>query len=246
MNSLDKLIDITKKLRSEDGCPWDKKLTLKDLKSYILEEAYEIIDALEKNDKNNIKEEAGDLLLQIIFISNICEENKDFNFSDVILQLSDKLIRRHPHVFGNKIADTAEDAKEIWDYQKKSEKTKGKLNSDTPNIRAIKISKEYAQKGLEFSSSNDILNKLIEEINEFEVASNNKNFENMEDEIGDIIFTCLNLCRFNKINPDIALARSVKKFQNRSQKFFEILDKENIDTNKAWNKAKLITNESTK
>ena len=246
MNSLDKLIDITKKLRSEDGCPWDKKLTLKDLKSYILEEAYEIIDALEKNDKDNIKEEAGDLLLQIIFISNICEENKDFNFSDVILQLSDKLIRRHPHVFGNKIADTAEDAKEIWDYQKKSEKTKGKLNSDTPNIRAIKISKEYAQKGLEFSSSNDILNKLIEEINEFEAASNNKNFENMEDEIGDIIFTCLNLCRFNKINPDIALARSVKKFQNRSQKFFEILDKENIDTNKAWNKAKLITNESTK
>ena len=246
MISLDKLIDITKKLRSEDGCPWDKKLTLKDLKSYILEEAYEIIDALEKNDKDNIKEEAGDLLLQIIFISNICEENKDFNFSDVILQLSDKLIRRHPHVFGNKIADTAEDAKEIWDYQKKSEKTKGKLNSDTPNIRAIKISKEYAQKGLEFSSSNDILNKLIEEINEFEVASNNKNFENMEDEIGDIIFTCLNLCRFNKINTDIALARSVKKFQNRSQKFFEILDKENIDTNKAWNKAKLITNESTK
>ena len=246
MNSLDKLIDITKKLRSEDGCPWDKKLTLKDLKSYILEEAYEIIDALEKNDKDNIKEEAGDLLLQIIFISNICEENKDFNFSDVILQLSDKLIRRHPHVFGNKIAHTAEDAKEIWDYQKKSEKTKGKLNSDTPNIRAIKISKEYAQKGLEFSSSNEILNKLIEEINEFEVASNNKNFENMEDEIGDIIFTCLNLCRFNKINPDIALARSVKKFQNRSQKFFEILDKENIDTNKAWNKAKLITNESTK
>ena len=246
MNSLDKLIDITKKLRSEDGCPWDKKLTLKDLKSYILEEAYEIIDALEKNDKDNIKEEAGDLLLQIIFISNICEENKDFNFSDVILQLSDKLIRRHPHVFGNKIADTAEDAKEIWDYQKKSEKTKGKLNSDTPNIRAIKISKEYAQKGLEISSSNEILNKLIEEINEFEVASNNKNFENMEDEIGDIIFTCLNLCRFNKINPDIALARSVKKFQNRSQKFFEILDKENIDTNKAWNKAKLITNESTK
>ena len=246
MNSLDKLIDITKKLRSEDGCPWDKKLTLKDLKSYILEEAYEIIDALEKNDKDNIKEEAGDLLLQIIFISNICEENKDFNFSDVILQLSDKLIRRHPHVFGNKIADTAEDAKEIWDYQKKSEKTNGKLNSDTPNIRAIKISKEYAQKGLEFSSSNEILNKLIEEINEFEVASNNKNFENMEDEIGDIIFTCLNLCRFNKINPDIALARSVKKFQNRSQKFFEILDKENIDTNKAWNKAKLITNESTK
>ena len=246
MNSLDKLIDITKKLRSEDGCPWDKKLTLKDLKSYILEEAYEIIDALEKNDKDNIKEEAGDLLLQIIFISNICEENKDFNFSDVILQLSDKLIRRHPHVFGNKIADTAEDAKEIWDYQKKSEKTKGKLNSDTPNIRAIKISKECAQKGLEFSSSNEILNKLIEEINEFEVASNNKNFENMEDEIGDIIFTCLNLCRFNKINPDIALARSVKKFQNRSQKFFEILDKENIDTNKAWNKAKLITNESTK
>ena len=246
MKSLDKLIDITKKLRSEDGCPWDKKLTLKDLKSYILEEAYEIIDALEKNDKDNIKEEAGDLLLQIIFISNICEENKDFNFSDVILQLSDKLIRRHPHVFGNKIADTAEDAKEIWDYQKKCEKTKGKLNSDTPNIRAIKISKEYAQKGLEFSSSNDILNKLIEEINEFEVASNNKNFENMEDEIGDIIFTCLNLCRFNKINPDIALARSVKKFQNRSQKFFEILDKENIDTNKAWNKAKLITNESTK
>ena len=246
MNSLDKLIDITKKLRSEDGCPWDKKLTLKDLKSYILEEAYEIIDALEKNDKDNIKEEAGDLLLQIIFISNICEENKDFNFSDVILQLSDKLIRRHPHVFGNKIADTAEDAKEIWDYQKKSEKVKGKLNSDTPNIRAIKISKEYAQKGLEFSSSNDILNKLIEEINEFEVASNNKNFENMEDEIGDIIFTCLNLCRFNKINPDIALAKSVKKFQNRSQKFFEILDKENIDTNKAWNKAKLITNESTK
>lgn len=246
MNNLDKLLVITKKLRSEDGCPWDRKLTLKDLKPYILEEAYEIIDALEKNDKNNIKEEAGDLLLQIIFISNICEENKDFNFSDVIVELTNKLIRRHPHVFGDKIANTAGDAKEIWDYQKKSEKTKDKLNSDTPNIRAIKISKERAKRGLEFSSSNEILNKLKEEITEFQVAINNKNIDSMEDEVGDIIFTCLNLCRFNKINPDIALARSVKKFQQRSEKFFEIVDKGDTDLNNAWNKAKSITKKSVK
>jgi len=131
-------------------------------------------------------------------------------------------------------------------------------------ITAVKVMDEYYETKKRVDQKKDELKELSnkfkelksliyeyrdrkeEEINEFEVASNNKNFENMEDEIGDIIFTCLNLCRFNKINPDIALARSVKKFQNRSQKFFEILDKENIDTNKAWNKAKLITNESTK
>ena len=166
--------------------------------------------------------------------------------SDVIIELTNKLIRRHPHVFGDKIANTAGDAKEIWDYQKKSEKTKGKLNSDTPNIRAIKISKEYAKRGLEFSSSNEILNKLKEEITEFQVAINNKNIDSMEDEVGDIIFTCLNLCRYNKINPDIALARSVKKFQERSEKFFEIVDKGDTDLNNAWNKAKSITKKSVK
>tara|TARA_A100001035_G_C27719940_1_gene471402 strand:- start:83 stop:523 length:441 start_codon:yes stop_codon:yes gene_type:complete len=121
MYDIEKLIEITQKLRSEDGCPWDKSLTLKSLRTYIIEESYELIAAIESNDLKNIKEEAGDLLLQIIFISNICEENNDFNFYDVLQNLAEKLIRRHPHVFGDKVAKSEEDAIKIWNEQKQKE-----------------------------------------------------------------------------------------------------------------------------
>ena len=243
MYDIEKLIEITQKLRSEDGCPWDKSLTLKSLRTYIIEESYELIAAIESNDLKNIKEEAGDLLLQIIFISNICEENNDFNFYDVLQNLAEKLIRRHPHVFGDKVAKSEEDAIKIWNEQKQKESNESFFISNTPTKRALKTSSFNAKKGLEFSSIDEILNKMEEEIQEFKVANKKNDFDKIEEELGDILFTCINLCRFNKIDPDVALSRSLNKFNKRSKKFFEIFDG-NEDPNKLWSKAKSSVDET--
>jgi MazG family protein len=112
------LINLTKALRAEGGCPWDRKQTFLSLRNYIIEEAYEVVDAISRNDIGNLKEEVGDLLLQVLFITNIAEEESMFTFEDVILELSDKLIRRHPHVFGDKSAKDENEALKIWDEQK--------------------------------------------------------------------------------------------------------------------------------
>tara|TARA_B100000900_G_C20517384_1_gene690665 strand:- start:565 stop:1287 length:723 start_codon:yes stop_codon:yes gene_type:complete len=240
MNTFKKLIETTKQLRSENGCPWDKEQTFDTLKPYIIEEAYEVISALDNNDYKNLKEEVGDLLLQVLFISNIAEEEDAFNIDDVISELNKKLIERHPHVFGEKTAKTSNEAKKIWDKQKKEEKPNRDLSLVYPSTyRAIKVSKFYSKKGLEFTDINEVFDKLNEEIHEFRDALITKNKSDMQSEMGDILFTISNLCRLNNLDPEIALSDSTNKFINRAEKYEKIKNNNDISNNEAWDKAKL-------
>ena len=240
MSTFKKLIETTKQLRSENGCPWDKEQTFDTLKPYIIEEAYEVISALGNNDYKNLKEEVGDLLLQVLFISNIAEEEDAFNIDDVISELNKKLIERHPHVFGEKTAKTSDEAKKIWDEQKKEAKPNRDLSLVYPSTyRAIKVSKFYSKKGLEFTDINEVFDKLNEEIHEFRDALITKNKSDMQSEMGDILFTISNLCRLNHLDPEIALSDSTNKFINRAEKYEKIKNNNDISNNEAWDKAKL-------
>lgn len=242
MKNFDELVEIVKRLRSEDGCPWDKEQTLNSLRGHILEEAYELVDAIDNNDVDNIKEEAGDLLLQVLFIANISEEKELFNLKNIIGSLIFKLIERHPHVFGNENASTPEEAKKIWDNQKNINKKVYNYDEiESSSKRALKVSSSYAKKGLEFKSKQELINKLKEEIEEYETALVKGSINDIENEVGDILFTCMNICRFERLNPDIALNSSTKKFIKRANKFLDIKKSENINDDEAWNKAKLDT-----
>ena len=229
MSNFKKLIETTKQLRSENGCPWDKEQTFDSLKPYIIEEAYEVISALDNNDYKNLKEEVGDLLLQVLFISNIAEEEDIFTIDDVIFELNRKLIERHPHVFGKKTAKTSNEAKKIWDQQKKEKKPNNDLSLVYPSTyRAIKVSKFYSRKGLEFTNINEVFDKLNEEIHEFKDALINRNKNDIESEMGDILFTISNLCRLNGLDPEIALSESTNKFISRAEKYQKIKNEKKI------------------
>jgi tetrapyrrole methylase family protein/MazG family protein len=245
---LNTLIEITKRLRAEDGCPWDKKQTLKTLRPYVIEEAYEVVDAISKEDYVNLKEEAGDLLLQVLFIANIAQESNLFHLEDILQVLSDKLIRRHPHVFGDRKVGNAEEALSVWNEQKSLE-NKGEekeFSLTLPSLlRAVEISKAYSKLGLEFPSSEDILEKLQSEIREFEEVVETQSSEGIEEELGDILFTVANLCRTKKVNPEMVLNRSSDKFVERA-KFFLDLKKKGLPDDEAWKEAKLLFKKMSK
>ena len=235
------LINLTKALRAEGGCPWDRKQTLLSLRNYIIEEAYEVVDAISRNDIGNLKEEVGDLLLQVLFITNIAEEETMFTFEDVILELSDKLIRRHPHVFGDESAKDENEALKIWEEQKALE-NKGE-NKDFPKTlpslkRAVKISKFFSKDGLDFKSVKEVHSKLESEILEFDEAYKRNSKSDIEEELGDILFTVANLCRLNKIDPEIALNQSSDKFLERA-KIFLAIKTNYLNDEDAWEEAKL-------
>ena len=242
------LINLTKALRAEGGCPWDRKQTLLSLRNYIIEEAYEVVDAISRNDIGNLKEEVGDLLLQVLFIANIAEEETMFTFEDVILELSDKLIRRHPHVFGDESAKDENEALKIWEEQKALE-NKGE-NKDFPKTlpslkRAVKISKFFSKDGLDFKSATEVYRKLESEILEFDEAYKRNSKSNIEEELGDILFTVANLCRLNKIDPEIALNQSSDKFIERA-KIFLAIKANYLNDEDAWEEAKLTLKERKK
>ena len=235
------LINLTKALRAEGGCPWDRKQTLLSLRNYIIEEAYEVVDAISRNDTGNLKEEVGDLLLQVLFITNIAEEENMFTFEDVILELSDKLIRRHPHVFGDESAKDENEALKIWEEQKALENN-GE-NKDFSKIlpslkRAVKISKFFSKDGLDFKSVKEVHSKLESEILEFDEAYKRNSKSDIEEELGDILFTVANLCRLNKIDPEIALNQSSDKFLERA-KIFLAIKTNYLNDEDAWEEAKL-------
>jgi len=243
---LKNLINVTKALRAEDGCPWDKKQTFETLRTYIIEEAYEVIEAIHRQDNSDLLEETGDLLLQVLFISNIAEEKGLFNLEDVIAGLSEKLIRRHPHVFGNKTVKNDKEALELWNEQKslESKDKDNEVSKILPSlIRAIEISKLFNKEGLDFSSEKEVIEKLQSEIKEFEDASSEGNLRNIEEELGDVLFTIANLCRIKNVNPEIALNFSSDKFKKRAEIFLK-LKNEGISDNEAWENAKLVLKKS--
>ena len=225
LNSLSKLIKITDTLMGEDGCPWDKVQTRESLKPYLVEETYEVLDALDANDPEKIKDELGDLLYQILFHSKISSLTGEFDFRDVIDNLSEKMVRRHPHVFKEGELNTPDQVVKQWEEIKRNEKNQANQKSILDNIpknlpsllRAQKLQKKAAKEGFDWDQINDVFDKLDEEIGEFKEAVLKKKSADIQNEIGDIIFVITNIAKCYKIDAEEALRSTNNKFIKRFQ-----------------------------
>jgi tetrapyrrole methylase family protein/MazG family protein len=215
------LLNIMERLRDEKGCPWDKEQTKESLKPFILEEAYELIDAIDEGDPEKIKEELGDLLFQIVFQSQIAREGKEFEMSDVIEKIGKKMVARHPHVFGNAHYKTKDEVLVNWEEQKRREgKFRASILEGVPEtlpslLRAHRLQDRAAKVGFDWIKVDDVLNKLDEEMKEFKKALEGKRQEEIADELGDIFFVLVNVSRFVGINPEDALRKTIAKFISR-------------------------------
>ncbi len=219
--TIEDLLEIMARLRSPDGCPWDQKQTHKSIKNHLIEECYELIEAIDQDDFEGIKEEAGDLLLHVIFHAQMAKEEKKFDFSDIVQGLAEKLIRRHPHVFGEQRLNNAEEVITQWQKIKKVEKPERKDPLDAipkglPAIqRAFKLQKIAAEHHLDWEHPKQVLEKLIEETHELNEAIENLSAATIIEELGDLFFTLINLSRHLNISPEDALSQANQKFQNR-------------------------------
>ena len=254
------LLDIMKLLRSEKGCPWDRVQTHDSLKKYLIEETYEVLEAIDLKDSKKISEELGDLLLQIIFHAQIAEEEGAFNINDVITGISRKMILRHTHVFGADKADTPDEVVDNWEVIKKKEKgieSQTGVLKDVPSnlpalMRSYKVQQKAAQVGFDWDNSDDVFNKVDEEICELKDVYKSENMERIYDEIGDVFFSLVNLSRFLKVQPELALTGTINKFIKR----FEFIESESkrdgkkleemslAEMDELWNKAKKHISES--
>jgi len=220
----EELVTIMKRLRGPGGCPWDAEQTHESLTRYLLEETYEVIEAIESKSAGHLKEELGDLLLQPVFHAAIAEEAGTFTMDDIILSLCDKLVRRHPHVFGDlQIADSAAQI-ENWEQIKKTEKGTERasaLSGVPPHLPALlkaqKITEKAARVGFDWEHVDQVMAKVMEELHEFEEAMAAGDNEQMEAELGDLLFAIVNLGRFLSINPEEALRKTINRFQHRFQ-----------------------------
>jgi len=225
LDSFCKLIKIVDTLMGDNGCPWDKVQTRESLKPYLVEETYEVLEALDANDPEKIKDELGDLLYQILFHSKISSLKDEFDFRDVINNLSEKMVRRHPHVFKEGELNTPDQVVEQWEEIKKNEKDQVNQRSILDNIpinlpslfRAQKLQKKAAKEGFDWGRINDVFNKLDEEIAEFKEAVLKKKTGDIQSEIGDIIFVITNIAKFYKIDAEEALRSTNNKFIKRFQ-----------------------------
>ncbi|MCM1339283.1 MAG: nucleoside triphosphate pyrophosphohydrolase [Muribaculaceae bacterium] len=225
---LEELISVIVKLRAPDGCPWDREQTHSTLRPNMIEEAYEAVDAIDDNDITHLREELGDVLLQVLLHSQIASENGDFTIEDVARELKEKLIHRHPHVFGSAKINTADDVKEAWDKLKAKEKTERKSAMDGLSraqaalISAQKISKRAVKTGFEWQNEESLYECIMSEFAEFKEAKAEGDRAHMEEEFGDILFATVNLARWNKIDAEQALLKSNKKFEKRFRKMEEL------------------------
>ncbi|MDG2097263.1 MAG: nucleoside triphosphate pyrophosphohydrolase [Paracoccaceae bacterium] len=226
-HSIEKLLNIMKKLRDKEaGCPWDQVQSFESIASYTIEEAYEVNDAIINKNWENLKEELGDLLLQVVYHSEIADEQKLFNFDEVVEGISKKMVNRHPHVFKNE-SNNSQIEQQIPDWEdikqaekiKKGEASVYLLDDVTKYLpalsRAEKIQKKAAMANFDWKHTEDIFDKLAEETEELLVAIANKDKLNTEEEIGDILFTIVNLARKLDVDPEEALRRTNQKFQKR-------------------------------
>ena len=225
------LTDVMNTLLGENGCPWDKEQTHQSLRKNLLEESHEVIEAIDSNDMEHLKEELGDLLLQIVFHAKLAEQSGAFNFNDVVEAVTSKMIRRHPHIFGDVKADNAEAVLSNWEAIKKQEKAEkgaevreevssimGKLPPTLPALmKAEKVQQKAHRVGFDWDSIEGPKAKIVEEITEIDeaIAQAGVGSDKVEDEVGDLLFSAVNLARFAKVDPEQALNRSVDKFVNR-------------------------------
>lgn len=246
---IETLKSIMKDLRDpKTGCPWDIEQNYKSIMPYTIEEAYEVADAIEANDFDAFKDELGDLLLQVIYHTQMASEEGHFTFDDVAEHVSDKMVSRHPHVFGNAHAENADAVDIIWEAQKKKETgSAGALDTLTKGLpallRAQKIQKKAAKTGFQWPSSNQAFEKIVEEIQEFKDA---KTSEDKEEEFGDLLFALTNYARMEGIHAEEALRKANKKFIKRFQGMERDSKESNINFNdlsldkmiESWNNQK--------
>ena len=216
-----KLLNIMEKLRGDKGCPWDKEQTRESLKPFILEEAYELIEAIESGDPEKMKEELGDLLFQIVFQCQVAKERREFEISDVIEKITKKMITRHPHVFGEAECRTSAEVIVQWEEQKKLEgKRRESILEGVPEalpslLRAHRLQNRAASVGFDWDKVGDALKKLDEELKEFKKALETKEKNEIGEELGDILFMLVNVSRFIGVNPEDALRKTIAKFISR-------------------------------
>ena len=224
MQEIEKLLEIMQKLRGKDGCPWDREQDHQSLRPYLLEEAYEVLEALDKQDMNNFCEELGDLLLQIVFHARIAEENGSFTFADVVRGINEKMIRRHPHVFGEiKVKDSDEvltNWEEIKAWEKRNQaKDKSVLDEVPGSLPALmlaeKVQKKAAKTGFDWPNAKEAWSKVREELSEVEEAFRQQDRELLAEELGDLFFALVNITRLEKMTAEMLLHDAVGKFKRR-------------------------------
>ena len=220
--SFDELVNLMTKLRGPDGCPWDRKQSLPDLKPFVIEEAYEVVDAIDRDDRRALMEEIGDLLLESVFIAEITREEGSFDVYDSITAIHDKLVRRHPHVFADVEADDAEQVLVNWEKLKNEErKAENKsVLSGVPGalpalLKASRLTEKAARVGFDWRRTDDVFDKLDEEIGELREAVNGGDPGRLEDEMGDVLFTIANIARKTGVSPEEALQSTNRKFIRR-------------------------------
>jgi len=250
------LLDIMAKLRAENGCPWDREQTHDSLRICMIEETYEVLEALDAGNKDKFCNELGDLLLQIVFHAQIAKEHGDFDIEDVTTEICNKLISRHPHIFGDVKVNTPEQVVKNWEEIKKKEKhlkSQTSVLKDVPSnlpalMRSYKVQQKAAQVGFDWDDIEDVFGKVDEEIQELRDAYKSENAERITDELGDAMFALVNLSRFLKIQPELALTGTISKFIKR----FEYVEQQSTKAGKKleemsleemdglWNEAKQI------
>jgi tetrapyrrole methylase family protein/MazG family protein len=256
MDEFRKLVEIMTRLRAEDGCEWDRVQTHETLRQYLVEETHEVIDAIRSGNPDSLREELGDLLLQILFHAQIASENGQFGITDVITSISEKMIRRHPHVFGNAIAETPEAVSRQWDHIKKTLENRshdsilGGIPKDFPSLlRAAKMSKNASKAGFDWQRTEQVLGKVEEELAELKEAIKEGDPGHTEHELGDVLFSLVNLARFLDLNAEVAMVSVNERFERRFHKMEELavesgcsIESSDMDTlDRLWEIAKKST-----
>lgn len=224
--TFEELIGIIELLRGENGCPWDRVQTHESIKGNLIEEAYESVEALESGDKDAFADELGDVLLQVVFHSEIGKSENTFTIQDVLNHVCNKLISRHTHIFGSDTADTPSEVMDTWEKNKQQEKGFTSITEDLKGVcrylpallRAQKVSKKAAKVGFEWDTINDVMAKVQEEVQELALAVQHGSTAEMEEELGDLLFAAVNIARFADFKAEDALNRAVEKFISRFEK----------------------------
>lgn len=253
-NKFDELLEIMEILRGPTGCPWDKEQDHKSLIPFLLEETYEVIESINKNSIEDLKEELGDLLLQIVFHAQIAKESGEFNIDDIITGISTKLIRRHPNVFGDEKIDTAEEQSVNWEKLKKQEGKKSVVDGIPRAMPALSFAKRIQQRastvGFDWQKTEDVWEKVIEEISELKHEIENQNQDKIEEEFGDLLFALVNYGRFLKIDPENSLKKATDKFILRFKKLEKRIEDKSLsmeeltldELDREWNEIKKQNN----
>lgn len=230
---IDRLVDVMAALRNPDsGCPWDLKQNYKTIAPYTIEEAYEVADAIDRGDMKDLREELGDLLFQSVYHAQMASEDGHFNFNDVVNDITDKMVTRHPHVFGDTEAQSESDVNRIWDEQKKKEKgeSSSALDDVTKGLPALlyaqKILKKAMKTGFKWPDVSHVYGKIDEELEEFKEAVESGNIEHMSDELGDIMLNVVILAQLHGFNAEEAMRKANQKFERR----FRGMEKDLLDS----------------